>query len=823
MNPELTRILIVEDNLADAALIREHLRESFCCDFELTHVSRASAARPMLQGQGQRQGQVPRHGQGQVPDLILADLGLPDAQGIESFRLIHAMAPTIPIVVLTGLHDEAMGLLAVREGAQDYLSKSTITGPLLARTIRYAIQRHRSENALRVIAHAVSAKTGEQFFRTLVEQLAATLEVELVFLSEIADPALGQAKTLAAWVEGKEVPNFVWSWHNEPARRVVARSPASLDQPDAPDSSLDRAFGQGTGLATAFPNARLVREFRADSYLGVPLLSSDGQVRGLLEVASKHPLPDTSVFESTLRIFAARASGELERAHAIAAIGEWKSRYESAILASGQILYDWDAVTHSIIWGGNTDETLGYTAEELATHTDWLSLVHPDDRKEYLAELDRSLEFHTSFHLEYRVRHRLGHNLSVEDNGYFRRDSRGGTDLMIGFIADITERKRLEDQLRHSQKMDAIGQLAGGLAHDFRNLLMAINGHISLAQAAIPRDHPVQESLAQIAEASQQAGGITNALLTFTHKSPTLKQPVQLTTIVEQAARLFRRTLPANIILEVRTGTSEPWVNADATQIQQAVMNLAINAADAMPKGGTLTVTIDTLPFDPDIVASSRAGVVRLVVRDTGLGMSPEIKDRIFEPYFTTKPRGQGTGLGLSITHSILKEHGGQIKADSELGKGTAFTILLPAIEPSCRRTDAPAPSISRVGSGRTAMVACAHSLVRSVVASMLATSGFSVLQAETGQAALGFSRERRDTLSLLVLDLDSCTHEVGDLAGAIRSQMPHLELLFITSQPESFTTSDPLTRVLRKPFQVTDLAAALADLAQARGSVAVV
>lgn len=803
MNRELIRILVIEDNPADAALIREQLRECGEARFELLYAARASAARTMLQSPGL--------------DLILADLGLPDAQGIESFRVIRAMAPSIPIVVLTGLHDDAIGLMAVREGAQDYLAKGSIVGPLLARTIRYAIERHRSENALRVIAHAVSAKTGEQFFRSLAEQLAATLAVEYVFLSEIADPLSGKARTLAAWVNGAAVENFDWSWQGEPAERVVASDPPG------------QAFSLGVGLPAIFPAARLVRDFKAVSYLGVPLRSADGHVTGLLEIASKRPLPSTSIFESTLRIFAARTGSELERTHAASAVGEWKTRYEVAILAGGLILYDWDAATHTIVWGGNTDESLGYSAEELATHVDWVSLVHPDDRADYLAELDRSMSTRTPFHAEYRLRHRLGHDLAVEDNGFFRRDSRGGMDLMIGFIADITERRRLEDQLRHSQKMDAVGQLAGGLAHDFRNLLMAINGHLSLAKAAIPRDHPVQESLDQIAEASLQAGGITNALLTFTHKSPTLKQPVQLTSIVEQAARLFRRTLPANILLEVRPGSAEPWVNADATQIQQAIMNLAINAADAMPNGGTLRLSIDTPDAGPGPTSPGPAGLVRLIVQDTGIGMSHAVRNRIFEPYFTTKPRGQGTGLGLSITHSILKEHGGHIQAESEPGKGTAFTILLPAIEPSTRRADSPTAAISRVGTGRTAMVACAHSLVRSLVASMLASSGFSVLQHDGGPTLLNTPGERRDALSLLVLDLDqnpgpsSNERRVPAVPAWIRDQMPHLEILLITSQHEPPTHADPLVRVLRKPFQVADLCLALADLAQARLTAVVV
>lgn len=795
MTAEPIRILVIEDNPADAALIREHLGECGDSRFEVYCAANVSAARGTLQAP--------------FPDLILADLGLPDAQGIDSFRIIRAMAPSVPIVVLTGLHDDAIGLMAVREGAQDYLAKGSIVGPLLARTILYAIERHRSENALRVIAHAVSAKTGEQFFRSLVEQLAATLAVECVFLSEITDTSSGNARTLAAWVDGSAVENFVWSWRGEPAERVVASAP-----PGQP-------FGQGIGLPEFFPHARLIRDFKAVSYLGVALLSADGQVRGLLEIASKRSLPSTSIFESTLRIFAARAGSELERTQATSAVGEWKTRYEAAIVAGGLILYDWDAVTHTIVWGGNTDESLGYSAEELATHVDWVSLIHLDDRADYLAELDRSMSTRTPFHAEYRVRHRLGHDLAVEDNGFFRRDSRGGMDLMIGFIADITERRRLEDQLRHSQKMDAIGQLAGGLAHDFRNLLMAINGHLSLAKAAIPPDHPVQESLDQIAEASLQAGGITNALLTFTHKSPTLKQPVPLTSILEQTARLFRRTLPANILLDVRPGTADPWVNADATQIQQAIMNLAINAADAMPNGGVLTLAIDTPVHDTALAVPGPAGLVRLLVKDTGIGMSALVRNRIFEPYFTTKPRGQGTGLGLSITHSILKEHDGHIKAESEPGKGTAFTILLPAIEPSTRRTDSPHPVIPRVGSGRTAMVACPHSLVRSVVASMLTSSGFSVLQSDGGTSMLALFHERRDALSLLVLDLDvnvdSAERGGRIFPGWIRDHMPHVEIILITSQHEPLTIADPLVRVLKKPFQVADLGSALADLAQTR------
>jgi two-component system cell cycle sensor histidine kinase/response regulator CckA len=487
---------------------------------------------------------------------------------------------------------------------------------------------------------------------------------------------------------------------------------------------------------------------------------------------------------------------------------EWSGRYEAAVRASRQLLYDWDPSQNRLQWGGNAEEILGFGLEELGDLDHWLQLVHPDDRDTLRRGIDTLIATRQPFSIEHRVRRRDGQYIDVQDTGSYYPDpaaGEGGSGRMIGFVSDITQRKRLESELRQTQKLDAIGRLASGVSHDFNNLLTAIFGYTSLARRTLSPNHPATRALDRVDDAARQAGGVTKALLTFSRESATEKRPLNLRRAVEESVRLLRRTLSATIALHADLEQSPPlWVRGDPTQLQQVVINLAINARDAMPGGGQLSVGLH------------RAGQgdqerARLTVRDTGTGIAPEVLPRIFEPFFTTKRPGEGTGLGLSIIHGIVSDHGGHVEVASETGRGTTVTVDFPLCDPGLPEPDAAAPVPDAEGQGELIILGDDHTYVREIVSTMLQSMGFRVLQASDGGAVLGLYRANRSRARLLLLDEDMPGCSGWGCVEAVRDHGDTIPAVIMAAATQPVDQELPSgTAVLRKPFQMHELSAAI-------------
>lgn len=379
-------------------------------------------------------------------------------------------------------------------------------------------------------------------------------------------------------------------------------------------------------------------------------------------------------------------------------------------------------------------------------------------------------------------------------------------------LTDVTDRKRLSDELHQAQKIEAVGLLAGGVAHDFNNLLTAIFGYTDLARHTLPHGHPALASLEGVIAAAEQAAGVSKALLTFTRKAPTQKQIIELNQTIAKAAQLLKRLLPASI--ELRTELSDGhslFVNADATQIQQIILNLAVNARDAMPDGGVLKITAGrdagSSEAGPASVETTAAGAVCFAVSDTGTGMSAETLERIFEPFFTTKPKGEGTGLGLSIIHGIVREHGGTIRVQSELGNGTTFTVLLPAVEAGVAGEEAASIAPGR-GLGELILLAEDNDHVRSIMASVLAASGYEVVQVADGQALLDAFACNRERVRLIVSDVDMPKRSGLACLRELRSQGVRVPAIVTTGSLnlDVETQLDDQTTLLRQPYAMNVL-----------------
>ncbi len=397
------------------------------------------------------------------------------------------------------------------------------------------------------------------------------------------------------------------------------------------------------------------------------------------------------------------------------------------------------------------------------------------------------------------------------------RDASGTIISYVGVKRDVTRTLQLEEQLHHAMKMEAVGQLAGGVAHDFNNLLTAITGYAELARTAVGENRKVGAMLEGIEDAAQQAAGVTRSLLTFSCKTAAKKERVELHGLVEKTVRLLSSALPAGIDLSTELPGGPPvWVLADATQLQQVVMNLAINARDAMPDGGKLriSVTLDRSVKTEGAAAASvgepsaAGAVARLVVADTGVGIGKGVQERIFEPFFTTKPRGRGTGLGLAIIHGIVTDHGGRIEVRSEVGQGAEFTVTLPALEVPAEIEPHGQGAVAVTGHGELVVLTEDSWHVRRILATALTSRGYRVIEAHDGPSLIESFQRFRDEIRLFVTDVDLPRRGGLDCLRDFRSQGVRTPAIIITGGVDADVEDqlDEQMVLLRKPFQVCEL-----------------
>jgi len=382
------------------------------------------------------------------------------------------------------------------------------------------------------------------------------------------------------------------------------------------------------------------------------------------------------------------------------------------------------------------------------------------------------------------------------------------------------EKRKLEEQLHQAQKIEAVGQLAGGVAHDFNNLLTVILGNTASIARELPKNASTHAAVETIEQAARQATGVTRSLLTFSRKVAAEKTLLDLRQIISETCRFLCRTLPASIELVTEIASDQPlWVNANETQLQQIVLNLAINARDAMENHGTLHIALSKVDqrdtSDPAGTNHQADACVHLVIRDTGPGMAPEIQSRIFEPFFTTKSPDHGTGLGLSVTHGLVRDHGGQIEVQSEIGKGTTFAILLPCAKLNDLASADTQNSNHQKHQNRTVLLAEPRQFVREVMTSTLHTLGHEVIHACDTLSLLQSYREHQDRITLLILDMDLPPRGATAGLDQIRAEGFSSPTIVVTGEMHNVTTNDLGDKVflLSRPFQVNEFQELVQDI----------
>jgi two-component system NtrC family sensor kinase len=384
------------------------------------------------------------------------------------------------------------------------------------------------------------------------------------------------------------------------------------------------------------------------------------------------------------------------------------------------------------------------------------------------------------------------------------------------------EADQTKAQLEHAAKLASVGELAGGVAHDFGNLLMAISAYASLAKDALPEKHEALPSLRGVEEAAELATGVIRSLLSFSQKTGSEKVPVELCGLVKRCVHVLRRVLPKTIEVIVDVPDDGPlWVCADSTQLQQVIINLAINARDAMPDGGTLRISVSQSPAaeEEPTANESLAANARLVVSDTGTGMVAGVRERMFEPFFTTKPRGRGTGLGLAIIRGIVDQHGGRIEVQSELARGTTITVVLPLLAEAVAPDAPELQPAAAPGRGAMVLVAEDSEHVRGILTWRLKSCGYEVVQAADGASLLECFEQHRALIRLLVIDIDLPKRSGLDCLRLLRARGVRTPAILITASPQADLADnlDEDTLMLYKPFAVSDLLALASSVLGAR------
>jgi two-component system cell cycle sensor histidine kinase/response regulator CckA len=458
-------------------------------------------------------------------------------------------------------------------------------------------------------------------------------------------------------------------------------------------------------------------------------------------------------------------------------------------------------------------KTLGYSDEELKKAPAFEE-IHPDDRKFVKEAAEEAARTGSGRKLEYRFRHKNGGWRILESTASVTRSHDGKPDKVVIVNRDITDRRAAEKlqreaQARQVQKMEAVGRLSGGIAHDFNNLLGVIIGYVEMMEPHVSPSDRLHKGVAEIKKASERAASLTRQLLAFSRQQVLEPKILDLNAVVADIENLLRRAIGEDVELTTVFAPNLGRVVADKGQIEQVIMNLAINARDAMPNGGKLTIeTLNTeldAAFVRDTPYVKLGAYVQLIVTDTGTGMDAETQSHIFEPFFTTKGRGKGTGLGLATSYGVVKQSGGYIWVYSDEGKGTAFRICLPRVEAALRAEPPETPQLPSQRAGQTILLVEDEGPLRVVTRDLLSQSGFEVLEADGGEEGLETARRYHGPIHLLVTDVVMPGMNGPTLAEKLAPSHPEMKVLYVSGYTDYAVGSDgilePGTHLLAKPY----------------------
>jgi PAS domain S-box-containing protein len=744
------RILILEDVPTDAELAERELRKA---GIPFT-ARRADSKEAFLDGLRDFR-----------PDAILADYALPRFNALEALRVARDERPDTPFILVTGSQGEETAVALIREGADDYILKSSLK---------------RLPTAL---LNALKRKESERAHRRLISILEAT--TDFVGMTD---------------AEGRAV------YLNQGGRRMIGVGE------DESIQGFSVAEGHPAWARPLFHEA-LLTAVRDGVWQGeTALLRRDGREIPVSQVIMAHKASD-----GTVEFFSSVARDITEIKRAEESLRESERRYRSLVESVTNYIYTVrveEGRAVETLHGPGCAAVTGYAEEEYKTDPQlWLRMVHEEDREAVTALSARLLSGEDVQPLEHRIIHKDGSIRWVRNTPVQRRDRAGRLVAYDGLVVDITEEKKLEEQLRHSQKMEAIGRLAGGIAHDFNNILTGIIGYGNLLKRKIEKGAPPEDEVDQVLDLAGKAAHLTQGLLAFSRRQAIWPKPVNLNDLVARVERLLARIIGEDIELRIGLAEGVLVALADSGSIEQVLMNLAANARDAMPRGGRLTIETDRAVLDGDFVRMhgyGQPGMYALVeVSDTGVGMDEKTRRRIFEPFFTTKEVGKGTGLGLSMCYGIVKQHNGYINVYSEPGRGTIFRIYLPLAAEEAEEPPPEEPEI-QVGGTETVLLAEDDADVRKLTRAVLEEFGYRVVEAVDGEEAVRQYREHGEKIDLVILDVIMPRKDGRAAYEEIKRIRPDAKALFLSGYAAGHIRPEEVggegLRFLAKPISPREL-----------------
>jgi two-component system cell cycle sensor histidine kinase/response regulator CckA len=741
-----SRVLFLEDDKLDAKLsLTELARAGFEVDSEIVSTPQEFTERLRTRQY----------------DLILADYRLPDWTGLDALTWLQSSGYKTPFILVTDMPGEDLAVACIKAGAADYVLKQRLD------RLPWACRRAMEEATLRIERDQAEKqlKHSEEQYRLLFE----------------ASPS-------PMWVMDRDTLAFLAT--NEAAVHHYGFSRPELLTMTMLDVTIEEDV---PALIEAFSHP-LEDRGRAETWRHH---KKDGTVM-VVETAS-HPLP----FLGKLAVLVL-AHDITEIKNNLEKLRQSEERFVKAFRSSplaisistraeSRYLEVNDAFLEMVEYP--REAVVGRTTHELKI---WLE---PEERVEMLLQLSdtgRMKGFNA------KIVTRSGEVRIVEISAELIELD--GTACVLAVIHDITEGKRMEEQFRQAQKMEAVGRLAGGIAHDFNNMLSVIIGYSELLQERLGSG-PDRKSVDEIKKAAERAASLTRQLLAFSRRQILLPRVLDLNAIVDTLSKMLRHMIGEDIELVLVPATDLGSVRADSAQTEQIIMNLVVNARDAMPRGGRIVISTSNADLD-EAYANQNPSVrpgsyVLLAVSDTGSGMSEATMRHIFEPFFTTKGPGKGTGLGLSMVYGIVNQSGGSIGVSSELGKGTTFKIYLPRVDEDAviehRRAESPI-----VRGSETILLVEDEESLRVLIAGLLESNGYKVVQAADGKEAIRLA-SRNGPMDLLMTDVVMPGMSGSDLADALRVSVPELKLLFISGYTGDLITQHGVheteAALLEKPF----------------------
>jgi two-component system cell cycle sensor histidine kinase/response regulator CckA len=540
-------------------------------------------------------------------------------------------------------------------------------------------------------------------------------------------------------------------------------------------------------------------EVRWASSKFTPHRNAQGRIVGV--IGTVEDVTDRKRSEESLR----ESQEFIERAQEVGQIGSWVSGVGP------------DA---RLVWSKETCRIFGIDPEGFDGRLEtFFELVHPEDRHALRDATRSALELDRPYSIEHRIVRPDGTVLWVYERGDVVRSPEGDPIRIVGIVQDITDRRRLEEQFLQAQKMEAIGRLAGGIAHDFNNLLTAILGYTDLLISQTDESHPTRGDLEEIQKAGDRAAALTRQLLAFSRQQMLEPRVIDLNEILGSLENMVRRLIGEDVALVTRLEPGLGLVRADPGQIEQVILNLVVNSRDAMPGGGTLTITTGTAVVTEPVgigraaVPPGRYSVVD--VTDTGSGMDAATQARIFEPFFTTKEKGKGTGLGLATAYGIIKQSGGYIVCETQPGRGTTFRLYLPGHAGVGESASPPRARVSRAPAGgrRTVLLVEDEDAVRRLSRRLLEADGYQVLEAPGGERAIALARSHPGPIDLLLTDVVMPDLKGPEVAARVAKLRPAIQVLYMSGYANvELADLGPGAVLLQKPFTPETLAAKMEE-----------